>query len=75
MINVVDLESYSQMTNTEFPEVDELGLVKKPEEDGEEPLFDPAFEDEYGDEYANEEMESQEEIVEDDGGEEIVGSI
>ncbi|KAH7047670.1 hypothetical protein BKA57DRAFT_493075 [Linnemannia elongata] len=71
----IDLESYSQMTNTEFPEVDELGLVKKPEEDGEEPLFDPAFEDEYGDEYADEVMEPQEEIVEDEGGEEIVGSI
>ncbi|KAG9069418.1 Transcription factor TFIIIB component B [Linnemannia hyalina] len=71
----IDLESYSQMTNTEFPEVDELGLVKKPEEDGEEPLFDPAFEDEYGDDFADEEMVPQEEIVEDDGGEEIVGSI
>lgn len=71
----IDLESYSQMTKTEFPEVDELGLVKKPEEDGEEPLFDPAFEDEYGDEFADGEMEPQEEIVEDDGGEEIVGSI
>jgi hypothetical protein len=69
------LESYSQITNTSFPEVDELGLVKKPEENEDEPLFDPAFEDEYGDEYADEDMEPQEEIVEDDGGEEIVGSI
>ncbi|KAF9137031.1 Transcription factor TFIIIB component B [Linnemannia schmuckeri] len=70
----IDLESYSQMTNTSFPEVDGLGLVKKPEGE-DEPLFDPAFDDEYGDEYADEEMEPQEEIVEGDGGEEIVGSI
>ncbi|KAG0295667.1 Transcription factor TFIIIB component B [Linnemannia gamsii] len=71
----IDLESYSQMTNTSFPEVDELGLVKKPEENEDEPLFDPAFDDEYGDEYAHEDLEPQEEIVEDNGGEEIVGSI
>ncbi|KAF8949112.1 Transcription factor TFIIIB component B [Haplosporangium gracile] len=71
----IDLESYSQMTNTSFPEVDELGLIKKPEEGEDEPLFDPAFDDEYGDEYADEDMEVQEEIIEGDGGEEIVGSI
>ncbi|KAK3845429.1 MAG: hypothetical protein J3R72DRAFT_29720 [Linnemannia gamsii] len=71
----IDLDSYSQMTNTEFPEVDELGLVKKPEDMEEEPLFDPAFDDEYGDEYADEAMEQEEIVEENNGGEEIVGTI
>ncbi|KAF9090076.1 Transcription factor TFIIIB component B [Mortierella sp. AD031] len=72
----IDLDAYSQMTNISFPEVDELGGVKKsPEDNEDEPLFDPAFDDEYGDEYAEEdqEQEPQEEIVEEI--EEIVGTI
>ncbi|KAF9123282.1 Transcription factor TFIIIB component B [Mortierella sp. 14UC] len=71
----IDLDTYSQMTNTEFPEVDELGLVKKPEDNEEEPLFDPAFDDEYADEYADEVMGEEEIVEEDIGGEEIVGSV
>ncbi|KAF9908283.1 Transcription factor TFIIIB component B [Linnemannia zychae] len=71
----IDLDTYSQMTNTEFPEVDELGLVKKPEDNDEEPLFDPSFDDEYADEYADEAMAEEEVVEEDNGGEEIVGTI
>ncbi|KAF9934405.1 Transcription factor TFIIIB component B [Linnemannia zychae] len=72
----IDLETYSQITQTVFPEVDESGFVKKPEgeDDEEEPLFDPNFDEEYGEEYGEEEVEAEEEIVE-DGAEEIIGEI
>jgi hypothetical protein len=70
---LIDLENYSQLTNTAFPEVNEQELAKEELEKGEEdqePFEDhPGFEEDYGDAVPEEEKVAQDE------GEEIVGMI
>ncbi|KAF9172937.1 Transcription factor TFIIIB component B [Mortierella sp. AD011] len=69
----IDLDKYSKMIGTEFPEVSEEDLIKKlpdVDEDDQAPVGTPDFEDEYGDGEEIVEKKAQEEEAE-----EIIGMI
>ncbi|KAG0009754.1 Transcription factor TFIIIB component B [Entomortierella chlamydospora] len=69
----IDLDKYSKMIGTEFPEVSEEDLIKKlpdVDDDDQAPVGTPDFEDEYGDGEEIVEEKAQEEEAE-----EIIGMI
>ncbi|KAF9576419.1 Transcription factor TFIIIB component B [Mortierella alpina] len=72
----MDLKQYSQVTNKEFPEVDEATMFKKKPEDEEDLLPDLSFADEYReDDEELEGVEKEEEPQEEEETEEIVGMV